>query len=352
MRVKSKGLFNFQPAGVYDEDVAALNAARKKMMRDLTGSDTVSISDDMTPEANAAIARNYMAGAFTKMAEHPTYEKVVAGCDHEELTVPKREGNDSTVKVLVHAPKSLKGQKNKTAVVYAHGGGVISGTAEMYKPMMSALAFETDSVVFNVDYRLAPEVKCPGNILDFYCALKHIIENCSTFDIDPAKIVISGESGGGYICFGTMVLLAQKDESDLVKAAFPIIPMISDYFFTDPAAMTAEERDIKDQGMRVIWKSIAKDLKDDWSDPLLFPGKATDQLIQKMPPTVIFSAEFDMFVTETERMARRMRSNGRLLELCSLPGIGHASYLYPSLQCYHKFYSCFRLALDEYVRDC
>lgn len=351
MRVQSKGLFNFQPKGVYDEDVAALNAARRKMLKDLTGSETISISDDMEPEANARIARNYMAGAFSKMAEHPTYEKVVAGCDHEELTIPIRDGNNSEVKVLVHTPKTLKGKKSNTAVVYAHGGGVISGTAEMYKPMMSALAFETDSVVFNVDYRLAPEVKCPGNILDFYCALKYVVENSKSLKIDMAKIVISGESGGGYICFGTMVMLAQRDESHLVKAAFPIIPMISDYFFSDPAAMTAEEKDIEAQGMRVIWKSIARDLTVDWTDPLLFPGKASDELIQKMPPTVIFSAEFDMFVTETERMARRMRSNGRLLELCSLPGIGHASYLYPGLECYRKFYSCYKLALAEYVRS-
>jgi len=93
-----------------------------------------------------------------------------------------------------------------------------------------------------------------------------------------------------------------------------------------------------------------QDITSDWSDPLLFPAKASDELIQKMPPTVIFSAEFDMFVTETERMARRMRSNGRLLDLCSLSGIGHCSYMYPSLKCSEKFYSCYKLALDEYVR--
>ena len=52
----------------------------------------------------------------------------------------------------------------------------------------------------------------------------------------------SGESGGGYIVFGTMVVLATRDESHLVRAAFPIIPMISDYCFSDPEAMTLEER--------------------------------------------------------------------------------------------------------------
>ena len=53
-------------------------------------------------------------------------------------------------------------------------------------------------------------------------------------------------------------MLAQKDESSLVKAAFPIIPMISDYFFSDPEAMTVEEKDILNQGIRVFWKAIAK----------------------------------------------------------------------------------------------
>jgi len=349
-RVHTKGLFNFQQKGVYDEDVAALNVARKKMVKEMTGKEMITVTEDVTPEANALVARHYMAGVFTKMAEHPTYAKVLAACDHDEFNVPVRDGNDAPVKVLVHTPKTLRDKKDNIAVIYAHGGGVISGTAEMYKPMMAALAFETNVVVFNVDYRLAPEVKCPGNILDFYCAVKYIIEKFQTFNIDPKRIVISGESGGGYICFGTMVMMAQKNEAHLIKAAFPIIPMISDYFFSDPIAMTAEERDIEAQGMRVIWKSVAKDLTADWSNPLLFPAKASDKLIQKMPPTVIFSAEFDMFITETERMARRMRSNGRLLEFCCLPGIGHASYLYPGLECYAKFYSCYKLAVDEYVK--
>ena len=57
-------------------------------------------------------------------------------------------------------------------MVYAHGGGAVSGTAEMYKPLTACLAVETNTVVISVDYRLAPETKCPQNIMDFYLALK------------------------------------------------------------------------------------------------------------------------------------------------------------------------------------
>ena len=68
----------------------------------------------------------------------------------------------------------------------------------------------------------------------------------------------SGESGGGYITFGSMVMLAQNDESHLVSAAFPIIPMISDYGWSDTDAMTAEERACVKLGIKLMWKYIAK----------------------------------------------------------------------------------------------
>jgi len=238
--------------------------------------------------------------------------------------------------------------QGRTCVVYAHGGGVVSGTAEMYKPVTAGLAVETDTVVVSVDYRLAPETKCPDNVIDFYQALKFVKENYTKWRLNPDRLIISGESGGGYICFGAMVMLAQRKEANMVKAAFPIIPMMSDYFFSDPASMTIEER-YNQEGMKVMWKYIAKDLKEDWSNPLLFPSKAPDSMMKEMPPTVIFSAEFDMFITETDRMARRLRQNGRLLDLCTIPGIGHASYLNPSLKCYKTFYDSFKLALQEYV---
>ena len=42
----------------------------------------------------------------------------------------------------------------------------------MYKPVTAGLAVETNTVVISVDYRLAPETKCPDNVRDFYQALK------------------------------------------------------------------------------------------------------------------------------------------------------------------------------------
>jgi len=344
-RVKSKNLFNFKQQGKLDADVVAAGDAFKKFLQD---QNTLSRDTDIPPDEQAEKLRCWYRRFFPKLAKHPVYVNAVENCDHREISVPVRDGNDVEVKVLVHTPRHMSNKKNNVGVLYAHGGGAIAGTAELYKPMLSALAIKSNIVIFNVDYRLAPETKCPTNILDFYCALKHIQENADNLGIDADKVGISGESGGGYICFGTMVKLAMKNESHLVKAALPIIPMISDYVFSDPCAMTEEERDSVG-GLRSNWRALAQNIDQQWGDPLLFPSKSPDCLIQKMPPTVIFSAEFDIFVTETERMARRMRSNGRLLDFCSLPGCGHGSYFNAALSCHQTFHTCYSQAVEQYL---
>ena len=50
-------------------------------------------------------------------------------------------------------------EKSRACIVYAHGGGVIGGTANLYKGFLSHMAMDCGVVVFNVDYRLAPETR-------------------------------------------------------------------------------------------------------------------------------------------------------------------------------------------------
>ena len=55
--------------------------------------------------------------------------------------------------------QSLAGEKNRPAIVYAHGGGCIGGSADLYKGFLAHMAVDCRVVVFNVDYRLAPETR-------------------------------------------------------------------------------------------------------------------------------------------------------------------------------------------------
>merc|ERR1712037_371239 len=81
------------------------------------------------------------------------YESAVAGCKHEELMVPVKEGEGGQVRVLLHTPAHLPESSTKAGLVYAHGGAVLSGSAHLYKPHLSLLAINLGIPVFNVDYR-------------------------------------------------------------------------------------------------------------------------------------------------------------------------------------------------------
>ena len=78
-----------------------------------------------------------------------------------------------------------------------------------YVPYLSFMAANCGVVVFNVDYRLAPRVRAPSNILDFVAVVKHVASHAAELGVDPARIAIAGESGGGYICAGAAVELAR-----------------------------------------------------------------------------------------------------------------------------------------------
>ena len=354
-RVQSKHLFNNQLLGVLDPEVAesAKNEVDKMttMVKDLGENGQYFMQPErLSCEEFVKVSRKIVELLIPPMCEKAAMVEANKSCIHTKLEVPLRDGNDYAVPVLVHTPKSLEAKRDNPAVIYAHGGGAVSGTAEMFQPWLAQIASDCGVIYFNVDYRLAPETKCPKNALDFYCAVKHIVEHAADYGVDPQRIAIAGDSGGGYIVMATMVMLAQKDEGHLIKLAIPGIPMIDDYAFGDPKSMTKEERQ-NAAGMKKVWECIATNLDEQRknSDPLLFPAKADDELLGKMPPTIIWEVEFDFFITEATRMARRLRNAGRLLELYIAPGMTHGATIEPDFKVSIKSMEDYKLALQTYL---
>ena len=357
-RVVSKHLFNFPLNGIVDEDVA-----EKEKKIDMTVLEPMIKAGGMAmehelkgthdPKSNLEYAkamRIAMQATITAQINHHILIKAKEECIESKIMVPTTHDGEYDVEVYVYTPKKLAGSKDKAAIIYAHGGGAVALSAADCKNWRAHIAVECDVVTFEVEYRLAPETKCPNNVKDFYAVIKHVAKNAAELGIDPSKIVIAGESGGGYICFGAMVMLAQNDESSLVKLAMPDIPMVGDLAFSDPMAMTKEERESSFM-LRKMWRCIASDMDKQKEDPLLFPGKASDELLAKMPPTIILECEFDMFLTEAGRMANRLRAAGRLLEYVVIPGCKHGSTFNPNFNCFRTAIDVRKLAFKEYLHN-
>jgi len=346
--VSSKRLFNFRLKGKIDEDIVEFERKMMEGMDASTMKEMYQVFNKSHSEVAAFVRQLVSAQNF--IFTHPTYLQGYSECDHDTLEVPTEHCGKYNVLSLIHTPKAMSKATQRPAIVYAHGGGAVSGTADLYKEYLSTMASVCGVVVINVDYRIAPETLAPNNVLDFYHTLKYVAANAEQLGIDSKRIAIAGESGGGYICTGTMVKLAQNNESHLVKLAIPIIAQISSYCYGPTGGMTKQE--LESNGlMKAVWRVVAgtDNIEEKFDDPFFFPGDVSDDIIAMMPPTIIWEAEFDIFITENFRFANKLRSAGRLLEFVVIPGGKHGSDLDPSKRCFETNQEAMRVAVQEYL---
>ncbi len=85
------------------------------------------------------------------------------------------------------------------AAILVHGGGFDGGNrATNMAPTFQPLA-DAGFAWFSIDYRMAPEFRFPQAREDMDAAIKWVKANAKTYKVDLSKIVISGESAGGYL---------------------------------------------------------------------------------------------------------------------------------------------------------
>lgn len=86
------------------------------------------------------------------------------------------------------------------------------------------MASETRSVVFGVDYRLAPEFAFPVAHNDSYEALNYVIGNAQEYRVDIQRIALWGCSAGGNLVAGVALRDAREYDPPRIRHASLIVP--------------------------------------------------------------------------------------------------------------------------------
>ena len=87
---------------------------------------------------------------------------------------------------------TAKGAREDRVLLYAHGGGYTWGGPRPYRELGWRLSRAADARVFLLDYRLAPQHKCPAPVEDALRAYDWIR------DTNPGQpVVMAGDSAGG-----------------------------------------------------------------------------------------------------------------------------------------------------------
>src|ERR1700751_850307 len=111
------------------------------------------------------------------------------------------------IRVLTYRP--VTSNDPLPVIVHIHGGGFVMGAPEMKDVENRLLASELRCAIYSVDHRLAPEAPHPAPLEDIYSVFACLHANAGQLRLDPARIGIKGESGGGG--FAAAVALYARD---------------------------------------------------------------------------------------------------------------------------------------------
>ncbi len=240
---------------------------------------------------------------------------------HEEFIIPGPPGAPG-VRVLLYRPPD--GTASSPAVLSFHGGGYISGTADMVGASCRALADEHNVLVVNVDYRLAPETPFPGPLEDCYAALDWLHGECDALGVDPSRIIVMGGSAGGGLA-AALALLARDRGRLPIRAQVLNYPMLDCRTGTRDAPIdnpvTGEfvwTRETNQQG----WRAMRGDI-------LIPPERighfapALAEDLSGLPHTFIAVGALDLLLEEDAAYSLRLARAGVPVELHVYPGAIH-----------------------------
>lgn len=156
-----------------------------------------------SPEPAAALSSGTLPGVREMLASiSPSIDATIAGSglEHVELTVT--EEPEIALSVIRRPGVTTPAP----CVYYVHGGGMIMGDRQTGAPIFSRWAGTFGVTVVSVEYRLAPEHPDPAPVSDCCAGLRWATGRAAELGIDPARIVIAGNSADGGLAAATALM--------------------------------------------------------------------------------------------------------------------------------------------------
>ena len=212
-------------------------------------------------------------------------------------------GPHSQLRVRMYGSRGLRPMA--PAILYLHGGGWVTGDVDVYDVFCGRLAAETRSLVFSLDYRLAPEHQFPAQPDDCLAAWRWLGSQADTFGFDPARVAVAGDSAGGSLS----ALVVHESARDGFRPALQVLIYPSlDATFAHPSHESMRDgffltRASIDWYLR-HYAGRDPDRRHPRLSPLLAPGPLPNV------PALIYSAGFDPLRDEANAYASRIRGEG------------------------------------------
>ena len=214
------------------------------------------------------------------------------------------------------------GVRDDRGVLYFHGGGYVAGSLDSHTELMGSIARACRAPVLGIDYRLAPEHPYPAALDDAVASYERLLGN----GIDPARVVIGGDSAGGGLTLAC--LLALRSAGTPLPAGAILIspwtdlsgsgasmhgrlaadPMLSGDLLGPMAAAYAGEAELTDPGVSPLFGDLAG-----------------------LPPLLVQVGDDEVLLDDSTRLAARAEAAGVSAQLHVFEGAFHVFQMFPAL---------------------
>lgn len=265
-------------------------------------------------------------------------------CDTEEIApsaglrlwteevVSAPDGN--TIKLQVVRPDN---EGTVACVYYIHGGAMatLSSFYGNYRAWARIVAAYGVAVVL-VEFRNSVQASAvaeiapyPGGLNDCLSGFRWVHDHASELGVDPTRLVIAGESGGGNLAIASCLKLKRAGELDKVKGLYALCPYING-FWPDERYPSTTENDGIFITVSGRWGAVHYGIEAfEARDPLAWPGFATVEDVTGFPPTVISVNECDPLRDEGVAFYRLLLSAGVAARGREVLGTMHGIELIP-----------------------
>lgn len=225
-------------------------------------------------------------------------------------------GPDHAIGVRVYHPAP---EETRPVALFVHGGGHISGSVATYDPIARKLALATGWIIVAVEYRLAPEYPYPAGLDDCMACAKQAFRCLAGRGIThEPRLALIGDSGGGALC-ATMAHRGQFEPGVAFDAQVLIYPSL-DYSLSKPSVLTNGEGYLLERE-RIVWMF---DAYFQANENRRAASPLSMEITERLPPTLVVTAQFDPLVDEGVAYVARLLSHGGCAEHRQMPGMVHA----------------------------
>ncbi len=209
---------------------------------------------------------------------------------------------------------------NLGLLVFFHGGGWVIGDLNSHDGVCRSLANKSGHAVLAVDYRLAPEHKFPAAYDDCAAALKWAHDNSTSLGIDNTRMAVGGDSAGGNLAAAVAL-------SEIVPLKFQMLiyPAV-DMQMNSPSINENANAPILTKAVMTWFVNHYMNNDADRKNMKASPMIASDELLKRMPPAIVITAEFDPLRDEGEAFGKRLVENGVSATITRYNGAFHGFF--------------------------